>query len=202
MNLDFSPEQLRMREAARRFLAERCTPAAVRKVFEGDDRYDRGLWRELAELGYLGIAIPEEFGGSGGGYLELCVIAEELGRVLAPVPVSSSTYLAAEFLKIGGSAAQQAAYLPKLASGASIGTFAMVEGAGEPVPGSLRAKVEGGRLTGTKTPVADGDTADFAIVAADMAGAPGASLFIVDLHGAGVLAGRWLPSIRRGVTRS
>ena len=95
MNLDFSPEQQRMREAARRFLAERCTPAAVRKVFEGDDRYDRGLWRELAELGYLGIAIPEEFGGSGGGYLELCVIAEELGRVLAPVPVSSSTYLAA-----------------------------------------------------------------------------------------------------------
>ena len=186
MNLDFSPEQQRMREAARRFLAERCTPAAVRKVFESEDRYDRGLWRELAELGYLGIAIPEEFGGSGGGYLELCVIAEELGRVLAPVPVSSSTYLAAEFLKIGGSPAQQAAYLPKLASGVSIGTFAMVEGAGEPVAGSLRAKVEGGRLTGTKTPVADGDTADFAIVAAGTAGASAASLFIVDLHGAGV----------------
>src|SRR5271168_770691 len=183
MNLDFSPEQQRMREAARRFLAERCTPAAVRKVFEGDDRYDRELWRELAELGYLGIAIPEEFGGSGGGYLELCVIAEELGRVLAPLPVSSSTYLATEFLKLGGSPAQQAAYLPKLASGASIGTFAMAEGAGEPVPGALRAKVEGGRLSGTKSPVADGDTADLAIVAA---GSPAPSLYIVDLHGAGV----------------
>jgi acyl-CoA dehydrogenase len=185
MNLDFSPEQQRMREAARRFLAERCTPAAVRKVFEGQDRFDRGLWRELAELGYLGIAIPEEFGGSGGGYLELCVIAEELGRVLAPVPVSSSTYLAAEFLKIGGSPAQQAAYLPKLASGASIGTFAMAEAAGEGA-GSFRARVEGGSLTGTKIPVADGDTADFAIVAAGTAGTPGTSLYIVDLHGAGV----------------
>jgi len=186
MNLDFSPEQQRMREAARRFLAERCTPAVVRKVFEGQEGYDKGLWRELAELGYLGIAIPEEFGGSGGGYLELCVIAEELGRVLAPVPVASSTYLAAEFLKVGGSPEQQAAYLPKLAAGASIGTFAMAEGAGEPLAGSLRARVEGGRLTGTKTPVADGDTADFAIVAAGGAGSPGASLYIVDLHGAGV----------------
>jgi acyl-CoA dehydrogenase len=186
MNLDFSPEQQRMRDAARRFLAERCTPAAVRKVFEGEESYDKGLWRELAELGYLGIAIPEEFGGSGGGYLELCVIAEELGRVLAPVPVASSTYLAAEFLKVGGTPAQRAAYLPKLASGALIGTFAMAEAAGEPVAGTLRARVEGGRLTGTKTAVADGDTADFAIVAAGGAGAPGASLYIVDLHGAGV----------------
>jgi len=194
MNLDFSPEQQRMREAARRLLAERCTPAAVRKVFEGEAAYDKGLWRELAELGYLGIAIPEEFGGSGGGYLELCVIAEELGRVLAPVPVSSSIYLAAEFLKIGGSPAQQAAYLPKLASGAAIGTFAMAEAGGEPVAGALRAKVEGGRLTGTKIPVADGDTADFAIVAAGAAGASNTSLYIVDLRGTGV-ARRPLASI-------
>ncbi|MGO9934162.1 MAG: acyl-CoA dehydrogenase family protein [Steroidobacteraceae bacterium] len=186
MNLDFSAEQQQLREAARRFLEERCPPAAVRRVLEGEDRYDRGLWRELAELGYLGIAIPEEFGGSGGGYLELCVIAEELGRVLAPVPVSSSTYLATEFLKIGGTPAQQAAYLPKLASGAKIGTFAMAEGAGEPDPRALRAQVAGGRLTGTKTPVPDGDTADFAIIAAGTAGAPGPSLYLVDLHGAGV----------------
>jgi alkylation response protein AidB-like acyl-CoA dehydrogenase len=186
MNLDFSPEQQRLREAARRFLAERCTPVAVRKVLEGDDRLDRGLWRELAELGYLGVAIPEEFGGSGAGYLELCVIAEELGRVLAPVPVSSSTYLATEFLKIGGSPAQQAAYLPKLASGAVIGTFALAEGAGEPVARSLRATVEGGRLTGKKTPVPDGDTADFAIVAAGSVNSPGPSLYLVDLRGAGV----------------
>src|SRR5271167_3812477 len=123
---------------------------------------------------------------SGGGYLELCVIAEELGRVLAPVPVSSSTYLATEFLKIGGTPAQQAAYLPKLASGAAVGTFAMAEGAGEPVARSLRAQVAGGRLTGTKTPVPDGDTADFAIIAAATAGEHGPSLYLVDLHGTGI----------------
>jgi acyl-CoA dehydrogenase len=144
------------------------------------------LWSALAQLGYLGIAIPEQFGGSGAGYLELCVIAEELGRVLAPVPVSSSTYLATEFLKIGGSPAQQAAYLPKLASGALIGTFALVEAPGEPDLSSLRAQVEEGRLTGTKTVVADGDTADFAVVAARNAAVPGPSLYLVDLNGAGV----------------
>src|SRR5271163_4920248 len=139
MNLDFSAEQQELRQAARRLLTDHCAPAAVRRILEGEDRYDRPLWRELGELGYLGLAIPEEFGGGGGGYLELCVIAEELGRVLAPLPVSSSTYLATEFLKLGGSPAQQAAYLPKLASGAAVGTFAMAEEAGHPVAGSIRA---------------------------------------------------------------
>jgi acyl-CoA dehydrogenase len=186
MNLDFSAEQQRLRDAARRLLAERCTPQAVRKVMDGADRYDQGLWRTLAELGYLGVAIPEEFGGSGAGYLELCVIAEELGRVLAPVPVSSSIYLATEFLKIGGSPAQQATYLPKLASGAKIGTFALAEGVGEPNLQALATKVEGGRITGTKTAVPDGDTADFAVVAARAATEPGPSLYLVDLRGPGV----------------
>jgi acyl-CoA dehydrogenase len=143
MNLEFSAEQQRLRDAARRLLAERCTPQAVRKVIDGADRYDRGLWRELAELGYLGVAISEGFGGSGAGYLELCVIAEELGRVLAPVPLSSSVYLATEFLKIGGSAAQQAAYLPKLAAGTMIGTFALAEGVGETNLQALATQVDG-----------------------------------------------------------
>jgi alkylation response protein AidB-like acyl-CoA dehydrogenase len=186
MNLDFSAEQQRLRDAARRLLADRCTPQAIRKVLDGADRYDRGLWRELGELGYLGVAIPEEFGGSGAGYLELCVIAEELGRVLAPVPVSSSIYLATEFLKIGGSLAQQAAYLPQLASGAQIGTFALAEGVGEPNLQTLATEVSAGRITGTKTAVPDGDTADVAVVAARTAAEPGPSLYLVDLRGAGV----------------
>jgi acyl-CoA dehydrogenase len=186
MNLDFSAEQQRLRDAARRLFEERCTTQAVRKVLDGADRYDRGLWRELGELGYLGVAIPEEFGGSGAGYLELCVIAEELGRVLAPVPVASSIYLATEFLKIGGSLAQQAAYLPKLASGAQIGTFALAEGVGEPDLQALTTEVSAGQITGTKTAVPDGDTADVAVVAARTAGEPGPSLYLVDLRGAGV----------------
>ncbi|WP_163571354.1 acyl-CoA dehydrogenase family protein, partial [Klebsiella pneumoniae] len=73
----------------------------------------------------LGVAIPEEFGGTGAGHLELAVLAEELGRVVAPVPVASSIYLAAEALMIAGSDAQKRKYLPGIASGETIGTLAL-----------------------------------------------------------------------------
>ena len=102
----------------------------MRAVLESDEPYDRALWKGLAEMGFLGAAIPEAYGGLGLGYLELCVIAEELGRALAPVPFSSSVFLATEFLLAAGSEAQKAAWLPKLASGEAIGTFALAEGVG------------------------------------------------------------------------
>ena len=96
MNFDFSDEQKQMRDEARKFLAEKCPPKAVRAVLDGGAPYDKELWKGLAEMGFLGVAIPEEFGGAGAGHLELCVIAEEMGRALAPVPFSSTVYLAAE----------------------------------------------------------------------------------------------------------
>src|SRR6266571_1021193 len=96
MNFDFSDEQKQMRDAARKFLAEKCSPKAVRVVLDGKEPYDRELWKGLAEMGFLGVAIPEQFGGAGAGHLELCVIAEEMGRAIAPVPFSSTVYLAAE----------------------------------------------------------------------------------------------------------
>ena len=86
MNFDFSDEQKQLRDEARRFLSENCTPKHVRAILEGKDTYDRALWKGLADLGLIGVAIPEEFGGAGAGRLELCVVAEELGRALAPVP--------------------------------------------------------------------------------------------------------------------
>ena len=107
MNLDFSDEQKQLRDQVRRFLSEKCPPEAVRAILEGDERYDKSLYAGLAEMGLLGAAIPEEYGGVGLGHLELCVVAEELGRVLAPVPVSSSIYLAAEFLLLAGSENQK-----------------------------------------------------------------------------------------------
>jgi acyl-CoA dehydrogenase len=184
MNFEFSPEQLQLRDQARRFLEDKSSSAAVRAILEGPEPYDRALWRGLADMGFLGINIPEAYGGLGLGYLELCVVAEELGRALAPVPFSSSVYLATEFLLAAGSEAQKQAWLPTLASGEAVGTFALVEGVGQATPKSVRAKVAGGALTGTKLPVADGDVADFAIVAAQ--GDGGLSLFLVDLTGAGV----------------
>jgi len=196
MDFDFSPEQRQLKEQARRFLADRCDRRAVRAVLDGPQSFDAALWQGLAEQGYLGAAIPEAYGGLGAGYLELCVIAEELGRAVAPVPFSSSIGLAAELLLSAGTEAQKQRYLPALASGTLIGTLALAERPGQVVPGTISASAQGGRLSGTKTPVADGDIADFAIVATRDSGNAAAtlSLHIVDLKGAGVQR-EVLPSI-------
>lgn len=189
MNFDFSDEQKQMRDEARKFLSEQCPPKAVREVLDGKAPYDKLLWKGLAEMGFLGIAIPEQFGGAGAGHLELCVIAEEMGRALAPVPFSSTVYLAAEALLIAGSDAQKQKWLPKIASGDAIGTLALFEGKGNPSPKAVKVTANGGVLNGVKKPVADGAIADFAVVAA-RTGSSGResdiSLFIVDLKAAGV----------------
>jgi len=197
MNFEFSDEQKQLRDQARRFLAEKCPSKAVRAVLDGHAPYDKELWKGLAGMGFLGVAIPEEFGGTGAGHLELCVIAEEMGRTLAPVPFSSTVYLAAEALMLAGSDAQKRAWLPKIASGAAIGTLALFEGPGNPSPQAIKLAAANGVLNGVKTPVADGAIADFAVVAA-RSGSSGResdiSLYLVDLKAGGVEA-RSLTSI-------
>jgi alkylation response protein AidB-like acyl-CoA dehydrogenase len=189
VNFEFSDEQKEIGAQARRFLEARCPPAAVRAVLEGSEPYDKGLWTGLAEMGFLGVAIPEAYGGLGLGYLELCLVAEAMGRALAPVPFASSVFLATEFLLTAGSEAQKAAWLPKLAAGEAIGTFAHAERAGAVTPRTIATIAADGRLTGAKTAVADGEIADFAIVSARTApgsDARGISLFLLDLRQDGV----------------
>ncbi|MGN1286086.1 MAG: acyl-CoA dehydrogenase family protein [Bradyrhizobium sp.] len=189
MNFDFSDEQKQMRDEARKFLSEQCPPKAVREVLDGKAPYDKSLWKGLAEMGFLGVSIPEQFGGAGAGHLELCVIAEEMGRALAPVPFSSTVYLAAEAILIAGSDAQKQKWLPKIASGDAIGTLALFEGKGNPSSKAVKLTANGGVLNGVKKPVPDGAIADFAVVAA-RTGSSGResdiSLFIVDLKAGGV----------------
>jgi alkylation response protein AidB-like acyl-CoA dehydrogenase len=189
MNFDFSDDQKQLRDQARKFLAEKCSPKAVRVVLDGKAPYDKELWKGLAEMGFLGVAIPEEFGGAGAGHLELCVIAEEMGRANAPVPFSSTVYLAAEALLIAGSDAQKKKWLPAIASGEAIGTLALFEGKGNPSPKSIKLAAANGVLNGVKKPVPDGAIADFAVVAA-RTGSSGRdgdiSLFVVDLKAGGV----------------
>jgi alkylation response protein AidB-like acyl-CoA dehydrogenase len=189
MNFDFSDDQKQLRDQARRFLAEKCPPKAVREVLEGRAAYDRALWKGFAEMGFLGVAIPEEYGGAGAGQLELCVLAEEVGRALTPLPFSSTVYLASEALKLAGSEAQKRKWLPLIASGDAIGALALFEGRGNPSPLAIETQVTNGALTGTKTPVADGGIANFAIVAARTASTgreTDIGLFIVDLSADGV----------------
>src|ERR1700716_2215236 len=191
MNFDFSDDQKQLRDQARKFLAEKCPPKAVRTVLDGKQPYDRQLWKGLAEMGFLGVAIPEEFGGAGAGHLELCVIAEEMGRSRARVPFSSTVYLAAEAILLAGSETQKLKWLPSIASGEAIGTLALFEGKGNPSPEAIKLSASGSSLNGVKKPVPDGAIADFAIVAA-RTGSTGRetdiSLFLVDMKADGVEA--------------
>src|ERR1700744_2264273 len=143
MNFDFSDDQKQLRDEARKFLAEKCSPKAVRTVLDGKSPYDEQLWKGLAEMGFLGVAIPESYGGTGAGHLELCVIAEEMGRALAPVPFSSTVYLAAEALLLAGSEAQKQKWLPAIANGEAIGTLALFEGKGNPSPEGIKLTANG-----------------------------------------------------------
>jgi alkylation response protein AidB-like acyl-CoA dehydrogenase len=156
----------------------------VRRILEGPEPYDKALWKEIAAMGWTGASIPEEYGGAGLGHLGLCVLAEELGSALAPVPFSSSIYLAAEAIMAGGSEAQKRTWLPKLASGEAIGTLALAEGPGKADPRRLRTTFRNGVLTGEKLPVPDGDVANVAVVVAQ--GERGVVLALADLEGAGV----------------
>jgi len=166
MNFEFSDDLRQLRDQARRFLSEQCPPALVRRVLDGQEPYAAPLWKEIANMGWIGAAIPEQYGGAGLGYEGLCVLAEEIGRAVAPVPFASCAYLAAEAILLAGTETQKRRYLPQLADGSSIGCFALAEGNGNPSPDAIRARVVGGKLTGGKWPVADGGIADIAIVVA------------------------------------
>lgn len=183
MNFEFSQEQDLLREQARGFLEENCSTRAVRKILERSESYDTDLWQETAKLGWMATVIPEEFGGLGLSYYELSVIAEELGRVIAPIPFSSSVYLATEALLLAGSEKQRQKWLPKLATGEAIGTLAFAEQAGRPSPTNLTTTVADGLLSGIKIAVPDGDIADFALVVARSNSGDGASIFLVELDG-------------------
>jgi len=184
VNFDFSPDQESLRQTARSFLDEHASLRVCRGVLESDQPYSRELWRRTAALGWLGTAVPEAHGGAGMGYLELAVLAEEMGRALAPIPFATSVYLATEALLLGGSPAQQRKYLPRLASGEAVGALALAEGVGRSGAVHLSTRFAGGALTGTKLPVLDGAAADIAVVSA--CGREGMSLVIVDLDTRGV----------------
>ena len=130
-------------------------------------------------MGLTATTIPEEYGGIGMGFLELCVIAEELGRGIAPVPFSSSVYLATTAILNSSNEEIKKEYLPKLASGEIIGTFAHSEKTSFPDESGILVTVKGNKISGQKIAVPDGDIADFAIVSASSGKKVG--LYLVDL---------------------
>ena len=196
MNFDFSDDQKLLKEQVRKFLADKCPTKVVRRVLDGNETHAEEVWKGLVDLGVPGVGIPEEFGGLGLSPLELCVVAEEIGRAAAPVPFDTSVVLATEALKLAGSEAQKKKWLPLLASGEAIGTLAIAEGPQPPRPRNIRTTFGGGRLNGKKVPVADGEAATFAVVLANTGGQNSnmgdraVSLVLVDLKQSPVNAKR------------
>ena len=186
MNFDFPDDLKALRDEARSFLADKCPRAVPRRILESDEPYDKSLWKEMSALGWVGASVPEDYCGAGLGHLAVCLLAEEIGAALAPVPYSSSVYGAIEALLAGGSEDQKKRHLPGLASGERIGTIALADRLGVQDYAAPAARLTSdGRLSGSKLAVPDGDVADIAIVSAsDAARAP--VLAIVDLTGTGV----------------
>lgn len=183
MNFDFSDDQEEIRHAVARLLDGHTSFEKSHEMLDNSAGFDRDLWAKMAEGGWLAVTIPEDYGGAGMGAVELAVLAQEIGRTLAPIPFGAAQYLAIPALVAYGNADQKSALLPNLATGQKIITVALAEGAGF-APGDVSAKVVGGKISGVKSPVSDADVADVAIVAAqDETGAPG--LYVIDLKAKG-----------------
>lgn len=177
----YTDEHGMVRQAARRLLGERCSMDLVRKRVAGGDLLDRALYRDLAELGWLGLAIPEAYGGAAMGWLALALVADELGRCVAPVPVLASV-LAAAAIERGGGDDQKRRWLPAIAEGTLIATVAWSDTANSWEPDQLAARAEprgdGWALSGTKTHVWWAADADLIVVPA-LAGAD-VALFVLE----------------------
>jgi alkylation response protein AidB-like acyl-CoA dehydrogenase len=166
LNFDFSDDDKIIQDQVNRFLRDNCGFDEFRSVLEGDASYSENVWSGLSEMGLHGTAIPSVYGGVAAGYLSLCLAARELGAHLAPVPFSSSIYLAAEAIQLTGSEAQKEEWLPKLASGEAIGTLAVTETVREPSAEDITTSFAKGKLNGTKLVVPHGVMADVAVVLA------------------------------------
>lgn len=188
-------EQSMLRDAAKSWVQEKSPVTAFRKMRDSgvEIGFDKAAWAEQAEMGWAGVIIPEDFGGSNFGYLSLGLILEEMGRTLTASPLLASGLAGASALILGGSDAQKGEWLPKIAEGAVVATLAVDEGAHHaPEKVALKAEKAGSgyKLTGKKTFVLEGPAADLLIVSARTSGKPGdtdgISLFLVKADDAGV----------------
>ena len=190
MPLILSEEQTMLRDSARDFLAEQAPVSQLRGLRDSHDAtgFSRGLWQQFAEMGFTGVLVPEAQGGLGLGHVEAGVVMEQIGHQLCASPLLASGIVAATALRQAGSAAQQAAWLPKIASGQAIATLAVDEAAKhrpQRLATQARAEAGGWVLDGAKTLVLDGHVADLLIVAARV-GEAGTGLFLVDPMASGV----------------
>jgi alkylation response protein AidB-like acyl-CoA dehydrogenase len=191
VDFGFSEEQEMLRQSARALLEKECPSSMVRKLMEDERGFDPALWKKMAELGWLGLVIPDQYGGSGLSYVDLVLIMEEMGRVVLPSPFMW-TVMVAEAIKRAGNNNHKSSLLPKIAAGELIATVAYLEPAAAWNPDGIamtaRSTGAGYVLDGTKVFVNDGHVADCILVAARTgeSGERGITLFALDSKRAGV----------------
>ena len=199
MALVLTEEQSMLRDSARGLIGDHAPVSHLRALRDSRDAtgFSRDLWKSFAEMGFAGLLVPEEFGGSGLGCVEAGVVMEEIGHTLMPSPFLSTAVLAASALSRGGNKAQRSEHLPKISEGSLVAALALDEGAKHrPLQTKMQAVRSGNgfKLNGAKAFVVDGHTADLLIVAARSAGSSGESsgvtLFLVDPKTKGIATER------------
>lgn len=191
MDLITTPEQDELRSSVRRFLEAKSPSDVVRTLMDDPTGYDPAVWSQMAnQLGLQGLAIPEEYGGSGFGFVELTIVLEEMGRVLLPSPYFSSIVLAAQAILDAGDVESAKRWLPGIADGSTLATLAFTEENGrwdlESIAMTATEQGDSWSLTGSKSYVVDGHIADLIVVTAQTDA--GLTLFAVDGKAAGVTA--------------
>jgi alkylation response protein AidB-like acyl-CoA dehydrogenase len=192
-----SEEQSMLRDAAKSWVQEKSPVTAFRKMRDSGAElgYDAAAWNEMAEMGWAGVIIPEEYGGSNFGYLSLGLVLEELGRTLTASPLLASGLAAASALVLGGSDAQKSEWLPKIAEGAVVGALAIDEGPHHN-PEKVATVFKDGKITGKKTFVLEGMAAGIIIVSGR--GPDGIGLYLVKADDKGVTRHRLALADSRG----
>jgi alkylation response protein AidB-like acyl-CoA dehydrogenase len=183
MNFGFTEEQELLRDQVRRFMQDACPLAQVRAQMTTPTGFSAALWRQAAALGWLGLVIPERFGGVGLKWVDLTVVLEETGRGLSPLPIVSQTLAATALLRCGN-ATQRQTLLPSLADGSRIATLALYDDPSWVHPDAILLSADGRRLRGAKPFVADAAGADLFVVA--YRAGDGLGLAIIDRTSAGV----------------
>ncbi len=192
MDLGLDEQQEMLKNFARDFLEKECPESLVREMEEDEQGYSPGLWKKMADQGWMGLIIPEDQGGTGMTLCELVVLLEEFGRALVPGPFISTVVLGAVPIMEAGTDEQKAQYLPKIAAGEMIMTMALTEPSAKWTADgvTLEAKKDGGDyvLNGTKLFVPDAHVTDYMVVVARTGGTgeDGVTLFIVDSKSDGI----------------
>jgi alkylation response protein AidB-like acyl-CoA dehydrogenase len=184
MNFDLTQDQKMIADSAATFAKKTSPVGRMRKLRDDERGFERAMWKQMAELGWIGLPFPDAVGGVGCGMVEVCLLLEQLGATLVPEPLIPSVVLAGMTVLNGGDAAQQKRWLAPMCAGETVGALAWAERQGRYDVNDVQTKVDGGKLFGEKVWVLAGHDADWLVVSAREAG--GVSLYVVDKGARGV----------------